>query len=639
MKTKISFVLVLTTVLLLSVAIAQAAGPTGAIFTTTPNGSIVNENVRYNFKTEVYLDGGPGPDASQTAAGLDDGWYVFQVTDPSGGVLLSMDPAKCRVLEVKNGIIVRLVKPSEFGLSDGYTDQAGNSVPACHTQDSPDGVAGPSGRHDTNTDIDYGAYGAIVVQLMPFLDTPNPGGEYKAWVTYFATYKSRGGDLTNVPGDKANEIVKKKGVFLGYVKDPGFGPPRSDQKTDNFKVKEVMPPAPPVCGYQPLTADLTIDSMKVVGQIHIWVDKVYIYVQYADSADWPLKETYLEISTTLAGIPQENGNPLPHQFTYQTIHQPPVREFTYQIPLTEEWKQAKELYIAAYAILNRGYDAWACSNDFPGTDLAKYCKLPREVTKAFEFTIGYEDLLRGMTGNFTPDFDYNDFVLQVDGDMAYCDLGNGQMGLASVDYEITPKARGAAWNHEFHMQFIAGIFPSNGTSSVSLFDVNGMEIGFPDVQPFLTNQDNDLLILKCSCDAFPKQSDINFATNTVEGQQTTLFLPPQQTARLTINFDQVLPFDLSKYPLDDPGNVHGALLYFNPYIIVNPSVQPPVPYDISQGSENLLLIPQLGWAWPEEEKRIWTVYPNVIEGPPILFPANWWLFHNNCVYDGIPCTP
>lgn len=33
----------------------------GAIFTTTPGGEIVNENVRYESKLEVFLDGGPGP--------------------------------------------------------------------------------------------------------------------------------------------------------------------------------------------------------------------------------------------------------------------------------------------------------------------------------------------------------------------------------------------------------------------------------------------------------------------------------------------------------------------------------------------------------------------------------------------------
>ena len=74
---------------------AQAHAPSGAIFTTLPDGTAVNFNI-YANKNDVYLDGGPGPGAPQTAAGLDDGIYVFQVTDPSGKSLLSSDAAKCR---------------------------------------------------------------------------------------------------------------------------------------------------------------------------------------------------------------------------------------------------------------------------------------------------------------------------------------------------------------------------------------------------------------------------------------------------------------------------------------------------------------------------------------------------------------
>jgi hypothetical protein len=218
----------------------SAAAPSGAIFTTTPDGSIVNENVRYESKLEVYLDGGPGPNAPQDAAGLDDGFYVFQVTDPSGWVLLSMDPAKCRIVEVADGVITRLVNPTELSLSDGYTDQDGNEIPACHIQDDPDGAAGASGRHDTNTDADYGPP-AIVVQLMPFLDTPNPGGVYKAWMIGLDDYVADDGDLEDVPGDRNNELVRRRGEVLGYEEDPGFGPPRNDSKTDNFKVREVPP--------------------------------------------------------------------------------------------------------------------------------------------------------------------------------------------------------------------------------------------------------------------------------------------------------------------------------------------------------------------------------------------------------------
>src|SRR5262249_39573738 len=76
-------------------ATAQAAGVSGAIFTTTVNGTVVNAN-QYDSKCAVYLDGGPGPHAPAKAAGLPDGDYYFQVTDPSGAQLLSTDPVSNR---------------------------------------------------------------------------------------------------------------------------------------------------------------------------------------------------------------------------------------------------------------------------------------------------------------------------------------------------------------------------------------------------------------------------------------------------------------------------------------------------------------------------------------------------------------
>src|SRR5215217_8864891 len=80
-------------------SVAAAHAPSGAIFTTLPDGSEVNFN-HFDLKTDVYLDGGPGPGAPQEAAGLDDGIYVFQVTDPSGKTLLSQDIAACRRFSV-----------------------------------------------------------------------------------------------------------------------------------------------------------------------------------------------------------------------------------------------------------------------------------------------------------------------------------------------------------------------------------------------------------------------------------------------------------------------------------------------------------------------------------------------------------
>lgn len=81
------------------------ASPSGAIFTTTANGSRVNAN-QYPSKCEVYLDGGPNSGSPASAASLPDGQYYFQVTDPSGKQLLSTDVVANRRFQVTNGVIV-----------------------------------------------------------------------------------------------------------------------------------------------------------------------------------------------------------------------------------------------------------------------------------------------------------------------------------------------------------------------------------------------------------------------------------------------------------------------------------------------------------------------------------------------------
>lgn len=167
-----------------AVSPATAAAPSGAIFTTVADGSEVNFNI-YPSKDAVYLDGGPGPGAPQTAAGLDDGTYVFQVTDPSGKTLLSTDPAACRQFVVSGGII---------------------------TSVAPSG----SCAHVTGLDVDHGA---LTVQLMPYNDTPNPGGEYKVWATMVSDYACS--DLSQVD-------CTAKGSKHGFIP--------ADSKTDNFKV-------------------------------------------------------------------------------------------------------------------------------------------------------------------------------------------------------------------------------------------------------------------------------------------------------------------------------------------------------------------------------------------------------------------
>src|SRR5712692_11658684 len=165
----------------------------GAIFTTLSDGSAVNFNI-YPSKDAVYLDGGPPPGAPQTAAGLPDGTYVFQVTDPSGKKLLSLDIANCRQFTVANGIITGVV-----------------NVGGC--------------QHVTGTDIDHNA---VTVQLMPYADTPNNGGEYKAWVVRLGDFLAGCAALGVSNGLNVVDCGHSAGNLHGFI-------PRHT-KTDNYKV-------------------------------------------------------------------------------------------------------------------------------------------------------------------------------------------------------------------------------------------------------------------------------------------------------------------------------------------------------------------------------------------------------------------
>jgi hypothetical protein len=121
---------------------------TGAIFTTYSDGSFVNANV-YNSEFDPFLNGGPRPNAPCSAAGLPNGDYYFQITDPSGSVLLSGYGISNGVVHVSNGVI------------SSYT-----------------------GTHSTS----LGQCGDVTVQLYPFSPTRNPGGEYKVWMTRVENY-------------------------------------------------------------------------------------------------------------------------------------------------------------------------------------------------------------------------------------------------------------------------------------------------------------------------------------------------------------------------------------------------------------------------------------------------------------------
>jgi hypothetical protein len=174
--------------------IAMAHTPSGAIFTTVFNGSEVNFNI-YAAKEDVYLDGGPGPGAPKTAAGLDDGTYVFQVTEPNGRTLLSTDAARCRQFTVSGGVITAVV---------------------------------PAGGCEHVTGFDQDHPPAITVQLFPFDDTPNNGGEYKVWVVTVEDFLAGCAALGVPNGLAVVDCGRAAGNLHGFI-------PRHT-KTDNFKV-------------------------------------------------------------------------------------------------------------------------------------------------------------------------------------------------------------------------------------------------------------------------------------------------------------------------------------------------------------------------------------------------------------------
>lgn len=167
-------------------AVFAATSFSGAIFTTNQPGSTVNENI-YQGAQDVYVNGGPNNTSSQ---GLPPNEvFYFEVTDPSGKILLSSDPVNCRqVLTNPEGRV--------FGAYAG------------------DGCVHEVGYVDSSN-------GSLSVKLWPFNRTPNGGNEYKVIFV-----------RKTAPGVS----VELDGRHLDY--------PRSATKSDNFKVLTYIGPNP-----------------------------------------------------------------------------------------------------------------------------------------------------------------------------------------------------------------------------------------------------------------------------------------------------------------------------------------------------------------------------------------------------------
>ncbi len=155
--------------------LANAAPPLpGAIFTTDSTCTGVNLNI-YTDKGDVYIDGGP---THLGAASLPDGSYYVQVTNPSGSVLL--------------GTSVGTANPTPYVVIGGEPQ-------ACYQLSA------------------ILVTGSGLPGLVPgYDDTPNPGGEYKVWVSTVPTFDN---DSTKTDNFK----VKSDGGGGGPGGDPLVG--------------------------------------------------------------------------------------------------------------------------------------------------------------------------------------------------------------------------------------------------------------------------------------------------------------------------------------------------------------------------------------------------------------------------------
>ena len=239
---------------------------------------------------------------------------------------------------------------------------------------------------------------------------------------------------------------------------------------------------------------------------------------------------------------------------------------------------------------------------------------------SFGATVGYEDW--PVSG--TNDYDYNDWITDINGVLDF--TSPPSCGLERIDLTFTPQARGAVFDHTFHMRFTANTFASNGTATLTIYDQNGAVLS-TNVTVFDASVENDFTIFSKTSDIFP------IIANTSEGSP---IIHPGRTAHLTIAFDTLAPFVVPVNSLDLP---HGELMFFDPYLYVINTAD-----TVHRGDFRLLAVPEATYQWPEERRRIDTVYEGVvyIPGPPSMlnFASHWWeLPHNNCVFgDGVVCS-
>lgn len=225
-------------------ASTASAQVNGALQTTTISGTTVNGNI-YLSKDAVYISGGP-QNKNDNGLAPAPGFYYFQVTDPSGAVLLSLDDISCRIVYVNNsggpGVVDGI--PGTDG-SDATAGGLGNqncyhSVGARNMSNGvlPVELCSAPGQGGCPSGPPPGIL--TPSNALSYYDTPNPGGEYKVWITPVGNYN-------NCSNPKSN-------ITFGFCD--------SDSKTDNFKVKPANVTAIVTCKFIDVDGNSTYDPQN-----------------------------------------------------------------------------------------------------------------------------------------------------------------------------------------------------------------------------------------------------------------------------------------------------------------------------------------------------------------------------------------
>lgn len=399
----------------------------------------------------------------------------------------------------------------------------------------------------------------------------------------------------------------------------------------------------------PYITDLIVGQNVDAGDVLVWNDYYYLYVKYETHEPWCLSETDLAVGDELSDIPQTTGGrPILWRFPYRDAHDC-VTEYTYWIPL--EWSLDEELVLASHAFVVQKDEgarliakqtAWGAGLAFPGRSSATYfnyrvqCEITEEWPEGGTTAVAFEDL--PLSG--TLDYDYNDWISDIDITATFWGSSTTDRDLTNMDFTITSEARGAGYNHAFHMLIPANTFGCGGTYTLVLRDGNGNPLN-TSTGPFDALVDNDFTLIPDTTQAL-----LGFLTNTVEPTGIVSHYPniantdpnaprhepyvqSERSAVLSIDFGDGCYFDFSAY--DPYSSFHGEGLFFDPYLYVNNTGD-----EIHVGDVRMLTVPT-DWMWPEAGVGIWLAYPDgVSPGPPPTFVTDWWTTYNDLVYDGRP---